>query len=62
MAGCLARSDCKERDILAINQGLQSALKKHFQSTLQKHLLSSVPLEGAMNNQAIDFILCMQKV
>ena len=27
VAGCLARSDCKERDTLAINQSLQSALK-----------------------------------
>lgn len=27
VAGCLARSDCKERDKLAINQGLQHELR-----------------------------------
>lgn len=34
VAGCLARSDCKERDTLAINQGsagYTEGLEKYFQ-------------------------------
>lgn len=48
VAGCLARSDCKERDTLAINQGLPSALKV-WRNT------PSIPLEGTINNQVIGF-------
>lgn len=51
VAGCLARSDCKERDTLAINQGLQSVLKVRRNT-------SKFPLEGTINNnQLIGFTL-----
>ena len=51
VAGCLARSDCKERDIPAINQG-----RVHRRS--REILLLSIPLEGTVsNNQVIDSTL-----
>jgi hypothetical protein len=49
VAGCLARSDCKERDKVAINQSLQSALRSG------EKLTPGIPLEGAINNNQLRF-------